>query len=271
MTRDRSVPVRKRRGMVMSGSSFSPKGKKHQHFNAARDWLDRAESQIESGMDIMAASTLMLAQAELKIMVESIALSQVTEAQPKPRPSAIPRVSRALLAGAAVAACLVFGMAIGRLTVPTVDMAPVQLTQAGAILPDSPQIPVADEESAGLIPVVDESIPIVDAPDREAVAGMAFPATDDETIDTGIEPYGPPLTVSSPPPPREPYYSPVTESQPAEIPSPVASTLPLTPEKPQAEGSQPEEILPPEPVLSSAEVALWTILALSDRLNGVMN
>jgi hypothetical protein len=220
----------------------------------------------------MAASTLMLAQAELKIMVESIALSTVTEsAQPKSRPSGIPRVSRALLAGAAVAACLVFGMAIGRMTAPTVEMAPVQLTQAGTIIPDSPQVPVTDEESAGLIPVVDESIPIVDASDHEAVAGMVFPAPDDETIDTGIEPYGPPLPVSSAPPPREPYYSPVTESQPVETPSTVASTLPATPEEPQAAGSHPEETLAPETVLSSAEVALWTILALSDRLNGVMN
>lgn len=258
----------------MSDSSSSPKGKKHLHLQAARNWLDRAESQIESGMDIMAASTLMLAQAELKIMVEKIAVSPVTEStQQKSRPSAIPRVSRALLAGAAVAACLVFGMAIGRMTAPTVEMAPIQLTQAGTIIPDNPQIPVADEEPAGLIPVVDESILIVDAPDREAVAGMAFPRPGDETIDTGIGPHGPPLpvtvdtTVSSSPPPRAPYYSPVTESQPVETPATVASTLPATPEEPLAA----EETLTPETVLSSAEVALWTILALSDRLNGVMN
>lgn len=256
----------------MSGSSSPRKGKNSRHFQAARDWLNRAESQIDSGMDIMAASTLMLAQAELRLVVESIASGTVVEKpELKPRVLGFPPVSRVLLGGVAVAACLILGMAIGRMTIPDMGQAtgqePVRIVQAE--IPEnvtSEQVPVFEPESEIPVVIIDElDDPMVDS-GIEAVAGTTFPEPVEEPV---IWESPPSVPVSAPPVSHQPASDTSvpeeTHPQPVETPPDDVSTPPSIEDRPHAadaatgEGASHGKI-------SSAEVALRTILALSDRL-----
>ncbi|MCX6646271.1 MAG: hypothetical protein NTY09_07935 [bacterium] len=265
----------------MSGTSSPIRGKKSQHFQAARNWLDRAESQIESGMDIMAASTLMLAQAELKLAVESIASGPaIEETEYKPKILRFPKVSRNILGGIAIAACLVLGIAIGRITLPgngiIQNQNPMQIAQTGITENITPgQIPSGDQLITE--PAPDESVlPIADN-GPEALAGATLTETGEEISENPVVTSTPQPNVPVYAPPSRPHRTHVTNNpvntnlQPVETPSETVSEPPSIPDSPDIAEILPGESEAIHEQISSAEVALRTILALSDRLREEKN
>ena len=254
----------------MSGLLSPGKGKNSQHFQAARDWLDRAESQIESGMDIMAASTLMLAQAELRLAVESIASgTSVAEPEFQPKLVRFPNVSRILLGGVAVAACLVLGLMIGRMTVPapgtSTVQTPVQIVQAEHV-ENQPELIPPGLEPDEFIESISETTAQPTGNGLEAIAGATLSPTGEEITEMPVEVAAPPTTpVNVPRQPSRTNAQVNIDLPPAETPSETVS-LPSSDEAggevvgvmPGEHGATPDKI-------SSAEVALRTILALSDR------
>jgi hypothetical protein len=232
----------------MSGNpTFSPRDK-GLHFQAARDWLDRAEKQFSGGESVMASATLMLAQAELRLLVESVASGSViatVERGSRPRGHRLLPMARTLLGAAALAACMLIGLAVGRITAP-------QQAQFPGVVPGS--IHMASTAEPQVQPSAQPVEPEVQKPNIE------------QTVQSGGE-----EILIAEAPPAEPSPAPTHAPRPAyrppspEAPEPAETGAPSTPEP-----AEPVEIVAAEPVLSDflhpAELALRTIQALSGRL-----
>ena len=235
----------------MSGSYTSPHGNQSEHLKAAHDWLARAEQEFASGQEIMAAATLMLAQAEMKLLVEGVAsVSPVEKAGAKPRAGRLLPIGRSILAVAGLAACMLIGIAIGRAMMP----------QGSQILPgetSAPVVQISETEPVGdltaVSPASTQETPLV------ADAGVI-----DQPENTGVPETPQPITPIRHPSP--------THHQPVSTQNPEASSPLPEPPAPEAAVSKPatetSEVVPApaERGISAAEVALRTIRALSARL-----
>ena len=234
----------------MSGNTISPDGNKARHIRAARDWLSRAEAQFSDGQEVLAAATLMLANAELKLLVEDVAIGAVAdEPASRPRPFRLSPLSRTLLGAASLAACLVIGITIGRLQAPAPANLPIDTPASVLQLAETPERQV---ETVFEIPgTVRIEIP------REPVGETA---QEEPVILADASPPQPAPTVQRPRPRVTHTSQPVEEVMPSEPPSPEPAASEL-----------PTETVEPEPStashsISAEEVALRTIQALSDRL-----
>ena len=148
----------------MSGTSRPRSGDNGLHFKAARIWLDRAEKQFSSGESVIAAATLMLAQAELKIIVEEVA-SGAVKPQPVKRgnPFRLAPVARDVVTITALAACLMIGIFVGRAYAPIApwvitEPTPIAIAQAPSEIPNSPAVTQTQ-------PVEPVETPTVESPD----------------------------------------------------------------------------------------------------------
>jgi hypothetical protein len=232
----------------MSGSLQPPIGDRCTHIEAARDWLNRAEEQFAGGDNLLASATLMLAQAELKLMVESVVAGACA---PGPRKSdtgfRLARTARTAVGIAALAASLMVGIFLGRVLVPNTSTpsgtaGPVQIVQGPPVTPATPGTPTEQVEVPSTSPGTEEG--------PTAVMSAELPQP---------EPANPPRhrrSVLSPSPAPEPVG--------ATQPSPAA-------QEPDASAptSRPHETIqpsPPIPLIHPAELALRTILALSERM-----
>ena len=234
----------------MSGNTISPDGNKARHIRAARDWLSRAEAQFSNGQEVLAAATLMLANAELKLLVEDVATGAVTdEPAIRPRPFRLSPLSRTFLGAASLAACLVIGIAFGRMLTPAPTVLPSDTPLPAVQISETPERNV---ETVFEIPgTVRIEIP------REPVAETA---PEESVIVADASPTQPAPTVQRPRPRVTHTPQPAEEVRPSEPPAPEP-----------VESERPSEVVEPEPStashsISAEEVALRTILALSDRL-----
>ncbi len=236
----------------MSGSYTSPHGNQSEHLKAAHDWLARAEQQFASGQEIIAAATLMLAQAEMKLLVEGVAsVSPVEKAGAKPRAGRLLPIGRSILAVAGLAACMLIGIAIGRAMMP----------QTSLIVPietPAPVIQISETEPVGNLTAVSP------ASTQEQTPLVADAGVIDQRENTGVPETPKPVTPIRHPSPTRP--------QPVSIHNPEASSPPPEPLAPEPAVSEPatetSEVVPApsERGISAAEVALRTIRALSARL-----
>ena len=234
----------------MSGNSISPDGNKARHIRAARDWLSRAEAQFNDGQEVLAAATLMLANAELKLLVEDVAnVTVADEPVIRPRPFRLSPLSRTLLGAASLAACLVIGIALGRILAP-----------APTILPSDTPV---------------QAIQISETPERQVETVFEIPEI--VRIEIPLEPVEETvpeepviLADASPPQPSPAVHRPrpgVTHT-----PQPAEDITPSEPPAPEpVESDLPTETVESEPTtvshsISAEEVALRTIQALSNRL-----
>lgn len=233
----------------MSGTPSSPTRDRDVHIRAARDWLARADEQFASGEPVMAAATLMLAQAELKLLVERVASTVPAPAESRPSPSfRLLPFGRTLLGAGALAACLVVGVFLGRAMALSPGSAPAQIAgQAPAEIPAEPvQIPSTHPAETG--------------PPEEKVSTP--PEEETRLAEVPSE-----VSAAQSPPRRTVRRQPVhTVSPAAEAPEAVEEPKPETVAAPPPEDLQGS----PEPVaedgIAAAEVALRTIQALSQRL-----
>jgi len=237
----------------MSGTPNSPQGNLGQHLRAARDWLARAEAQFADGQEVLAAATLMLANAELKLLVEGVASGAAAEKYvPRSRVFRIAPLARTLLGAASLAACFAFGMALGRAwTTPSAIPQPGETLSAVVQIAQAPEIPEAE------------------AIRPEVVAEEPSEPLLEETQEVGEEA----VPVAETPPAPRPAPRTRPQSRPAEAARPVDISAPeLHPEagapvEPQpVEPVEAVEAQPPSSEISIAEVALRTIQALSQRL-----
>jgi len=248
----------------MVGTTSSPKGNRYTHFQAVRNWLDRAEDQFESGQDMLASATLMLAQAELRLVVEGVMSGDAAadHTEPKKRVRIFP-VLRTSLGVAALAACLVLGIVIGR-------MGNIGVTDPGQspIMQQSPVIQIADGqdisdtgEQAVADQLPEDETPVLVA---EAPTESESPA-EDETV-----------TVSDP---EEPVYTPPVVNRPRTpvrvsepVPEPVdVSDVPVEPEVVLTGETGPDDGISsidesPSGLINPAEVTLNTVRTLTDLL-----
>jgi len=245
----------------MSGNPSSPKGIRNDRIKAAHNWLDRAEQQYASGQDILAVATLMLAQAEMKLMIETAsASSHVTETVSEPIPETKKglAVSRNVIAAAAMAACLVVGLVLGQF-----------LNQPAPVQPSGDSTPVIN--LAGEIPDQPVQLPYVQ-PDEESQADLQSEVLLAEETLIPEEFSTPVIETITPPPAPRPVYSPrprpepvtVAEAPVSDIPEPLATfdeaSSDTTPQETGVDDT------PSGNEISSAEVALRTIQALTERL-----
>jgi len=243
----------------MSGIPITPKGIRESRIQAAHSWLDRAEAQFASGQDVIAAATLMLAQAELKLMVESAmaevpVTTSVLDRAPKIRKKFF--VSRNALAVASMAACLVIGLVLGQYIN---NPAP---TQPEGVIPSVVQI--ADETPVTLEqPATDIA---VEEPQQGELPGTMLangPSQPVEITESAIE-------ITAPIPTPRPVYRPRPEPEPVntiivpDVPEPIA-TVEETPSDTVPIQTNVADI-PSGNEINPAEVALRTIQALSQRL-----
>ncbi len=230
----------------MSGTYTSPDGKRGQRIQAAHEWLVRAEKQFSDGQDVMAAATLMLAQAEMKLIVEGVATDVV-----KTKPAPIARVKRPRIAGrtifaiASLAACFLIGIMLGRVTVPPVQVEPVGTS--------SPVIRIAEAEPSPVAP-----LDIGPALIEEGTVGE--PVSPEKDI---VEDEIPVVETPSPAPAWRPARRPSPSPEPAVIP--VTEEPELVVVEPPSKPADVDSVSS-ESRISSAEVALRTIQALSERL-----
>lgn len=231
----------------MSGSFQPPVGDRCTHIQAARDWLNRAEEQFAGGENVLASATLMLAQAELKLMVESVVAGACA---PGPRKSdtgfRLARTARTAVGIAALAASLMMGIFLGRVLVPNTSVpsgtaGPVQIVQAPPVTKATPGAPFEQVEIPSTTQGAEEG--------PTAVLSAELPQPE----------------LANPPRHRRP----VPSLSPAG-PEPAAASTPTAPESEgSAPVSRPHDSVetPPEiPVIHPAELALRTIRALSERL-----
>jgi hypothetical protein len=229
----------------MSGKTSSPDGNTARHIRAARDWLSRAEAQFADGRDVLAAATLMLANAELKLLVEDVASGAATD-EPVTRvnPFRLSPLSRTLLGAASLAACLVIGVALGRLWAPAPSMLPTRTPATAVQIAETPEQPIATVfEVPGTTRIVISPVSIGEAQPEEPVM-----VADASTPQPAPAVHRPRPRVTHTPQPAE-------EISP---PEPVGTERPV-------EAAEPEPS-PAANAISPEEVALRTIEALSDRL-----
>ena len=241
----------------MSGLPDSPDGNQDHRIQAARDWLVRAEKQFADGQEVLAAATIMLAQAELRLMVEGVAGSSVAKT-PKPglRKFRMPRFGRTLIGAAALAACFVFGLFIGQVTgVPGPSLDQPDETQPIIQIAEEATTPAAREPEQE--PGVAE--PVLDIPDLDEVTEV-----DEEVF------------VAEAPPVTRPVYRPrpslAGESELPETAPEVRQIRNPLPQDPEPE-LIPDELsvvadvdaASSEGEISTAEVALAAVRFLSER------
>jgi len=226
----------------MSGIPNPSPRDKRLHIQAARNWLDRAEKQFSDGETVIASATLMLAQAELKLLVEhAIASEPVHTHEHHSRKSGfrfLP-ISRTLLGAAGLAACMLIGLAIGRVT-------------AGQTFTEPSFIP-------GTIQTASEQQSLIH-PDEPAVSSIED-IESTQTIEAEET-----LIAMAPPVETTPVYRPrPSRTAPApELEQPIASPEYMIE---TTEISTPISVEPsPAEFISPAELALKTILALTDRI-----
>ena len=229
----------------MSGTPHPRSGENAQHILAARDWLRRAEEQFEGGQAVLAAATMMLAQAELKIAVESVA-GGIQSAHPKRVSNSFHLVpfTRTIVGAAALAACLIVGMAIGRVSSP---MPPIDTNSIGVQIAQIPQPVTAPAASP------EELSQVAGTTGAESVLA--------ESTNPEIPPAEPARTRRPIADHRLPeaIIGPILPAEPS--PGPAPAVLPsLEPPKPV------ETVVPVKAVFHPAEVALETIRVLSERL-----
>ncbi len=247
----------------MSGTPSLPSGDRTRHIRAARDWLRRAEEQFSAGESVLASATLMLAQAELKLIVESVAAGAIeTDTTPRPSGFRLARSARLAMGVAAMAACLLLGIYMGRAWAPQPDGAGVD-TPAVIQIAEKPEVSSEPPADAPEFPGPEQTVEEIVGPSIEELQEP----DDAQVIVAETEP------VTPPPSPRRTVYAPrpapapeemepveVAAPQPVESPPVETTEIPEWPKPPRAEpDSDPEEIHP-------AEVTLRTIQALSDRL-----
>jgi len=210
----------------------------------------------------MAAATLMLAQAELKLMVESVTsdvpvTTSVLDRAPKIRKRFV--ISRNVLTVASMAACLVIGLALGQYIN---NPAPTQPTGViPTIVQTADEIPVALEQRATEI--------AVEEPQQGELPGTLLangPSQPVEIVEPATE-------ITAPIPTPRPVYRPRPVPEPSNVvaveerPEPIATVEEIPSDTVPAQanvvdipsGNDGNEINP-------AEVALRTIQALSQRL-----
>jgi len=249
----------------MSGIPITPKGIRESRIQAAHNWLYRAEDQFASGQDVMAAATLMLAQAELKLMIESAmaevpATTSVLDRAPKLKKRFA--VSRNVLAVASMAACLVIGLVLGQYINHPAPTQPAGVIPT--IVQTADEIPVTLEPPAADI--------AVEEPQYEELSGTMLANGPSQPVEITE----PATEITAPIPTPRPVYRPRPEPEPSniiivpDVPEPIA-TVEETPsgtvpaqtnvvDIPSGnDGNDGNEINP-------AEVALRTIQALSQRL-----
>lgn len=240
----------------MSGNSPTPYGEQNLHIDAARDWLNRAESQLSDGQPILASANLMLAQAELRLLVEGI-VSSASEPVAERRKSGItvgflkPR----LIGAVAMAACLIIGIAIGniaaRTSMPSIDAT----TPSQSLVAEIPGTNEIRQET--VVPEIVPEIPEVEIV-TEGTAGQDEISQQPEIL----------ITDASPSRPRR-TYSPRPSPEPAIEPLPGSASVP--------EPSNVSETEPEPPLmtagfaydnLNTAELSLRTIRILTDKMSG---
>jgi hypothetical protein len=251
----------------MSGNTSSPHGIQDRRIQAAREWLNRAEAQFASGQDVLAASTLMLAQAELKLAVEKIAGTKATApvvaGQKKFR---LQPIGRSLIGAVALAACFLFGIYIGNVNAPNANIGVPDEGPAAIVQ-------IADAQPVVEAPIVEleDIIPVEESPEMTAIEGASI--SEETAVPEEEQPvYAPPAS--------RPNYRPHTVRTPPPEPAPVSMEPPAPSEiNPLPEAGEPVEVsYEPPPVVpgvdavssegevSEAEVALATIRFLSERL-----
>jgi len=235
----------------MSGSLQPPIGDRCTHIQAARDWLNRAEEQFAGGENVLASATLMLAQAELKLMVESVVAGACAPGPCKSDTGfRLARTARTAIGVAALAASLIMGIFLGRVLVPNTSVpsgtaGPVQIVQAPPVTQATPVTPPEQVEVTSTTQGTEEG--------PTAVLSAELPQPE----------------LANPPRHRRP----VPSLSPA-LPEPVGATQPQpSPGAPENEASaltsRPYESVQPSPeipLIHPAELALRTIRALSERL-----
>jgi len=233
----------------MIGNSSSQCREYSVHFQAARDWLSKAEKELASGQEVMAAAILMLAQAELKLAIEKVA--EGARAKPislrkKPVFRSVP-IARGLAIAAALAACFALGIYMGRASTPGEVIKAPEVEAPLAIVESAPQAVqpeetnlTLEEEASTLVAEKPEEIAQEEEPSVPRVASVR------PRIRRGTEPS--PVRTGAP----EATFEPVT-SKAEEIV--VVATL-----EPEAASSMQK------PEAAAAEVTLETVRALSERL-----
>lgn len=228
----------------MRGESHPDPGSRSLHIEAARDWLRRAEEQLAEGESVLAAATLMLAQAEIKLLIEGVAERVAVEVPGTHRGRfQLAPLFRSAAAVAALAACLILGIVVGRVT-----------TQGPAVSQDGgisvSQVPA---------PVTIQPFPPFGPPAPSQEASEPVLAEGPSAV----------LSAEVPEPgPARQYRTRPVSPQPV-LPEPASSFGTLPAPEPAVEPRPPlPAALPeaPEYVVQPAEVALETVRALNERL-----
>ena len=227
----------------MSSTPHPPRGDNSRHMQAARNWLDRAEQQFSAGQSTIAAATLMLAQAELKIVVEGVAQATPRpESRPRTNPFRLVPVMRNAMAVASLAACLLMGILLGRAMAPgspagIATPGPIQIAQ----VEQPAEAPPAKVEQPVANPTEGPTV-IEGGPSEVMAAETPAPAS------THAPRYSHPRTSAA----ETSEPAPVEQPEP---PVPVIAPPPL----------EPPEAAPIATAILPSEVALETIRALSER------
>ena len=234
----------------MSGTPPSPHRDQDVHIRAAREWLARADEQFAAGESVMAAATLMLAQAELRLLVERVASAVPAPLEARaPTPFKFLPLGRTLIGATALAACLILGVFIGRAWTPEVAVpGPTQL---------------AGQAPSGELPVEPMQLPAVQPAEPATPVEEVSAASQEETLLAEA----PTAPSPAPSPPHRAVRRPPQQATPSgsETPATVGESKPEEatashPEEPGTAETAGEERIP------AAEVALRTIRALSERL-----
>jgi len=241
----------------MIGNNPSMDGNKDRRIQAARDWLNRAENQFDSGQDVLAAATLMLAQAELKLMVEKVAgVSVSTLVEPRPRRFSLLPIGRTLIGAVALAACFLFGLYFGNAYNPTAPSVlpgdsvthAVQIADAGEAVPLT--------EPVEVIPAI--PTPTIEEP-SEAVGPEEPSPVEGDHAAPAFEP-APSRPIYRP----RPAYTPIPEPEPVVYEPVLPVAVNIVDETPGVTAGV--DTVSSEGEISEAEVALATIRFLSERL-----
>lgn len=234
----------------MSGQHTSHFGRSSLHLEAARDWLARAEQKLTAGESVMAVADLMLAQAEIKLLVEHTSRGKRRSVQTSRGPAfRIAPVARKTAYIGALAACLIFGMILGRLVLP------VHQPDAEEISP----VPIASSEEPRQYPLMASEQPVLEETGPTNVSSGEWNAGN-EAIPEAPKPVKMAKKPARPVPKHGEIEKPADEVSFG--PSPVSASVEL----PVVPVMEPGTDLS-KTVIHTAEIALETIRAMSERFN----
>ena len=235
----------------MSGNPLFSNRDQNLHFQAARDWLNRAESQVSDGQHVMASATLMLASAELKLMIEGLSARVATlAAQPSKSIFTLLKLNPGIVGAIAMAGCLLFGIWVGQMIPSNPSVVPEQAS--GVSLASDTEKPV-DRALMAKLPKVAEN-PAENTIIEETPADAVEAA---ETEAAESQPTAPRRTSTRP----RARANPIIEEPVAE----AASSEPVTVSEPEPVNvSEPADNQPVK--LNAAELSLRTIRALTERM-----